>query len=403
MKKVLPTFPDGGTRAWLVVLGVAALNFATFGMTVSWGAFQSYYEQTLLHDYSSSTISWIGSLQFALIFMPGVFTGRILDMGYHKLPLGLASAFYVLCTFLTAECKEYYQFLLCQGFGMGLACGFIFPPTLGIVSQWFHKRRATAFGITASGTSLGGIVFPILIRFLLPSLGFKWTVRVLAFIVAFALLLGFLATKTRIPPRPIKKWFNADVIADQGLLFYSAGSFFAFLGMYAILTFLAVSAVVKGIDRSSAFYFVSIMNGASIVGRLSAGVLGDIFGPLNLLIPFTFIAGIVSYAWPYAHNYGGFVGISIVYGMAFGAYVGLLPSPAASLGPIETVGERVGFQLSFMSIAILIGSPIAGAIRARPLGFRGTGIYAGSCIMLAVVCLVLTRRVAKKTWFRGKI
>lgn len=29
VKKVLPTFPDGGTRAWLVVLGVAALNFAT--------------------------------------------------------------------------------------------------------------------------------------------------------------------------------------------------------------------------------------------------------------------------------------------------------------------------------------------------------------------------------------
>ena len=52
--------------------------------------------------------------------MPGAFTGRILDMGYHKLPLGVASVLYVLCTFLTAECTEYYQFLLCQGFGMGV-------------------------------------------------------------------------------------------------------------------------------------------------------------------------------------------------------------------------------------------------------------------------------------------
>jgi hypothetical protein len=63
--------------------------------------------------------------------------------------------------------------------------------------------------------------------------------------------------------------------------------------------------------------------------------------------------------------------------IAFGAFIGLLPSTAATLGPIHTVGERIGFQLTFMSIAILIGSPIAGAVQARPLGYTGAGIYAG--------------------------
>jgi hypothetical protein len=104
--------------------------------------------------YTHSLCSaWIGSLQFALIFMPGSITGRLLDMGYYKLPLGIASVFLVLCALLTAQCTEYWQFLLCQGFGCGvrfpiaqyrqllikhiqLASGFIFPPTLGLVSQW---------------------------------------------------------------------------------------------------------------------------------------------------------------------------------------------------------------------------------------------------------------------------
>ena len=44
-------------------------------------------------------------------------------MGYVKLPLALASALLVTATFLTAECKEYWQFLLCQGIAIGV-CHF---------------------------------------------------------------------------------------------------------------------------------------------------------------------------------------------------------------------------------------------------------------------------------------
>ncbi|KAG9052339.1 hypothetical protein FS842_010032 [Serendipita sp. 407] len=398
-----PTFPDGGLRAWLVVLGVFSLNFATFGIAVSWGAFQAYYEQNTLRGHSSSSIAWIGSLQFSLIFMPGSITGRLLDMGHHKLPLGLASALLILCAFLTAECNRYWHFLLCQGIGIGLACGVIFPPTLGLISQWFHARRATAFGITACGTSLGGIVFPIMIRFLLPSVGFKWTVRILAFVMSFALLLGFLTTATRLPPRPVKRLFGLDVVKSKNVLLYAAASFFAFLGMYAILTFLVISAVVKGIDRNLAFYFVSIMNFASIVGRLTAGILGDKFGPLNVMIPFTVGAALVTYCWPYAHTIPGFVLIAVFYGISFGAYVGLLPSPAASLGPLHSMGERIGFQLSIMSIAILIGSPIAGEIRSLPLGFRGTGAYAGSFIILGAAFMLFTKKAVTKRWIGGRI
>ena len=54
------------------------------------------------------------------MFMPGLVLGRLSDMGYLRLPVFLASALLVTCTFLTAECKEFWQFLLCQGFGIGV-------------------------------------------------------------------------------------------------------------------------------------------------------------------------------------------------------------------------------------------------------------------------------------------
>jgi MFS transporter, MCT family, solute carrier family 16 (monocarboxylic acid transporters), member 10 len=74
--------------------------------------------------------------QYSLIFLPGLPIGRLFDKGYFKLPLFCASIILVGATFVTAECKEYWQFLLVQGFIIGLACGVIFGPVLGAVATY---------------------------------------------------------------------------------------------------------------------------------------------------------------------------------------------------------------------------------------------------------------------------
>lgn len=63
-------------------------------------------------------------VQYSLVFIPGLVTGRLFDMGLFRIPLALASAFLVVATFLVAECKEYWQFLLCQGFAVGVSGKF---------------------------------------------------------------------------------------------------------------------------------------------------------------------------------------------------------------------------------------------------------------------------------------
>jgi hypothetical protein len=85
--------------------------------------------------------AWIGSIQFSLIFMPGLFTGRFVDFGYFKLPVGLAGAMLTLTTLLTGQCQEYWQFLLCQGLGLGVSHrefqGF-FPLMTPQARLWFY-------------------------------------------------------------------------------------------------------------------------------------------------------------------------------------------------------------------------------------------------------------------------
>jgi MFS transporter, MCT family, solute carrier family 16 (monocarboxylic acid transporters), member 10 len=52
--------------------------------------------------------------------MPGLFVGRIFDLGWFRLPLFLGSVTVVIAAFLVAECKTYWQFLLCQGILVGV-------------------------------------------------------------------------------------------------------------------------------------------------------------------------------------------------------------------------------------------------------------------------------------------
>jgi len=87
----------------------------------------------------------------------------------HKLGI---SVILVVATVVTAECKEFWQLLLCQGLLTGFACGMIFGPLPAIVSQWFTKRRSLAFGVIAAGSSLGGTIIPIAARHLVELIGY---------------------------------------------------------------------------------------------------------------------------------------------------------------------------------------------------------------------------------------
>lgn len=77
-----PPPPNGGTKAWLQVLGAFFLNFNTWGLSNSFGVYQTEYSRSLLASSSQSQIAWIGSLQAFLMLFCSVLAGRALDAGY---------------------------------------------------------------------------------------------------------------------------------------------------------------------------------------------------------------------------------------------------------------------------------------------------------------------------------
>lgn len=387
-------YPDGGWRAWLVIAGTASGTFATFGFVNAWGVFQAYYEQTLLSTTSPSTIAWIGSIQYALVFIPGLVTGRLFDMGILRVPVVVASAWVVMATFLVAECTTYWQFLLCQGFAVGLGCGVIFGPLLGVVAHWFKKKKGLALGVNAVGSSLGGTLFPIATRNLIQEVGFKWTMRILGFILLACLTFTCLTLKSRLPPKENSGSFiNLRAFRSAAYSVYCAAGFFTFLGLYTVLTYIDVSATFVGIDENFSFYLVSIANAGSAVGRIGGGLLADRYGSLNVMIPATFFAGVFTYIWPFVTNKGGFAVVGLLYGVSSGVFVSMVAAPLITMGEAHEVGRRLGMCFTVLAVGAVTGPPISGAINSATDGYKAVGYYAGSAVMVSVFLLVLTRHL----------
>ncbi|OBZ67648.1 Riboflavin transporter MCH5 [Grifola frondosa] len=387
-------FPEGGLRAWLVVLGVTCGMCATFGFVNAWGVFQAYYTENLLRGTDPSTIAWVGSVQYALVFMPGIAFGRLFDMGHLRVPVITASVLLFVATFVTAECTEFWHFILCQGIAVGLSCGTIFTAAVGTVPHWFRKKLGIALACMTLGSSVGGTVFPIILKKLIEHQGFKWTMRIMAFILLALLIVCNITIARRLPPKPKPGPFiHLGEFKNPAYSIYTLSAFVAFLGLYTCLTYIDISAVLAGVDPNFSFYLLSIANACSIIGRLGGGITADRKGPLNVMIPGTLIAGIMTYIWPYVKTKGAFIVVAVIYGIFSGVFVSLIGQPIVRMGNVEDIGMRAGMVFSIMSLGALAGPPISGAIENSTGNFKAVGIYAGSCIMASVLLLVVTRQI----------
>ncbi|OCB85136.1 MFS general substrate transporter [Sanghuangporus baumii] len=395
--------PDGGLEAWLLVVGGFFLSLSTFGYFVSWGTYQAYYETVLLVSNTPSQIAWIGSLQYSLIFLPGLLAGRLFDLGYFKPTLITASAAMTIANFLIAECSKYWHFVLCQGLLLGLAAGCIYIPCIAVVSHWFKHRRPVAFAIISFGGSVGGIIYPIIVRNLLPTVGFKWTVRTIAFINLATFIFAIFTMRSRLPPPDIlPNLLDVRTFLTPAYLFYVLSTFVAFLGLYTPLTFISVSAELIGLDPSFSFYLVAIANAASAVGRLSSGVLAVSYGPVNVMVICTALAAVFTYIWPFVTTKASFIAATILYGITSGAFICLFAIPVAHLGATHDVGRRTGLQMTVMAFGALAGPPISGVIKQHHSTFHEVGIFAGTMIAGSIFLMLASKFCAVRSLFTGK-
>ena len=152
---------------------------------------------------------------------------------------------------------------------------------MGVTAQWYYHHRGLASGVTFTGGSAAGIVFPIAMRRLFTSVGFGWTIRIVGFVLLGSLVVANLLIRPRLKPRKslTGKVVDLSALKDTRFLLLGMAIFFSDLGLFGPITFLTSYALAQGIDPNLAYYIIAILNVGSCIGRVVPGILADKIGP----------------------------------------------------------------------------------------------------------------------------
>ncbi|EGD85256.1 hypothetical protein H112_08987 [Trichophyton rubrum D6] len=364
----LDDFPEGGARAWAVAIGTAGIAFCTLGVINSFGVLQGWYQVHQLEDRTASEISWIGSTQALFVFGGGVIGGPLFDL-YGAKVIRPAALLYVVSIMLTSVCKEYHQFVLAQGILGGLSNGMTIFPAMSAGPQYFNKRRAAAMGIGIAGSSLGGVVWPIV-----------------------------LTVKARLPPQKTQ-FFLWSSFKETPYLYLVAAGFFGFLGVFTPLFYLPIYAYIQGAGVSLAFYLAAIFNAASFVGRVVTGILADKLGRFNMFFAATITSGLLTVCWLEVHTDAALVVFACFFGFCSGAVTtGMAVSFTSIPKDPRNIGTYMGMGMGIAAIAALVGPPINGALLSGR-GFASMAYFSESVNFLAAFMVVIAKHSTTKGIF----
>jgi len=246
----------------------------------------------------------------------------------------------VFSIMMTSLCKELYQFILAQGILLGISMAMICCPMVTIISQHFKRQRAAAVGMVIAGSSLGGVIWPIVVHELLqkPNIRFGWTMRIVGFIMLP--ILGVSCISARPPEssestdkenrnnqKKSAQKIDWSILRNPVLHLTCLAFFIIYFGMFAPFFFTTSYAISKGFSSNLSFYSISILNGASLFGRIIPGIVADRYGKFNCCILATGFSGIIALCWTSVESVAGLVVFAAAYGFSSGVSIPVFFSP----------------------------------------------------------------------------
>lgn len=284
------------------------------------------------------------------------------------------------------QAHRIWQQFLAQSVLFGITVAFGAQPALTVAGQYFERRRALAMGVVAAGSSVGGVVLPILFAQMIPRIGFAWSLRVGALLLLCCYLVAMVVSRARYPPKRLASL--ADLLDFRGFLdlrysCLAAGAVVGSLGVYVPFYYLESYCLVLDPTSPIAPYLLPLINASSLVGRIAGGWAADRLGRLNILYLMTILCGLSCLAlWLPSATPTILVPFAILFGSASGVFISVMPAATGQFIPTDKLGARLGAFGTVTAIAFLVGTPIAGALiqSSTREGYRPLILFGGCCL-----------------------
>lgn len=317
--------------------------------------------------------------------------GPFYDRGHLRLILATGTFLMVFGHMMLSLCTSYWQVLLAQGLVVGVGGGCLFVPSLAVMQPYFSAHLGLAVGVAATGSSVGGVVFPVVFTNLIERVGFPWTTRVIGFLCLATLVVPLTLSRMRSRPPAARSFFDRTALTDGPYLLCVFACFLGYVGCYAAFYYMSLYGEKEGwVSTDLALYLVPILNAGSVVGRAVPNWVSDKVGPTNVVMPgmyytlypisrtrpwpchwslvFTvcpgaFMTGVVLLCNLAVRNAAGVIVTALFLGFFTGVFIATPPVLLVRLTADKSkVGTRMGMAFAVIGLGVLAGGPGSGAV-----------------------------------------
>ncbi|XP_021937048.1 monocarboxylate transporter 10 isoform X2 [Zootermopsis nevadensis] len=406
--------PDGGTRAWLVMIASFLCNGILFGVintySVIYVDLQKKLEDKGITE-ASSKASLVGSLAIGSTFffspLAGIITDRIGIRWTTFVGGAMASGGMLLSSFSNSVEFLYLTYGVLFGVGASLA----YTPSLVILGHYFKRYLGVVNGFVTAGSSVFTIVMPYALAFLLKTVGLEATMlfmsALIAVIMACALLFKPLPG-ANIPPSPsrtsrlykhgvwscVRNVINVDIWKKKKYVIWALAVPSALFGYFVPYVHM-LKLVEDNFKDGDGKILVMCLGITSGLGRLIFGKIADIPRVNRIFLQqISFILiGVLTMLLTVTNKFELLVVIALFMGLFDGCFISLLGPIAFEICGQKGATQAIGFLLGLCSIPLTVGPPIAGLIydhtKSYTLPFLLAGIppIVGALILFLVCCV----------------
>jgi MFS family permease len=390
--------------AWIVVAG-SVVVLAIYAITISsFGIFLKPVTSDLGWERGAFSLAMTIALFGSGLL--GILSGRLSDKHGPRFLVTAGGLLVGTGFLLMSRVTTLWQVYLIYGFLIAVGASALFVPIVSTIPRWFSTKHGLAIGLTFSGMAIGGMMGPLLAQFLISSHG--WRGGYVALGLVSLVLMPLVAQVLRHSPGRIgaipygesqsrqaeltAKAPRASMSLGQAMRtsrFWLLGSmlFCALFIHQTMMAHLPPHAIDIGIAPAAAAILVSVMGGASLVGRILAGFLSDRAGA-RFSVTIWLLVTTLALVWLLlAKDLWTLFLFAAIYGIVQG---GFLISHNLTIGNLFGPRNLGAIFASVMVMGLLgasLGAPVAGSI------YDNLGNYDAAFVItlvLGAVALILS-------------
>ena len=335
-----------------------------------------------------------------------IFIGQIMDRMPSRLFVPAGLALFAISLVLISIASGFLWIGLIYALVLPVAYHLAGPlAAMSLIARNFEHRRGLALGLGAIGASLGGVILPLSLTFLLADFGWRLSLQALGALAALFLMpLSYLVLRSECLPKSPSEGADrrsrriglSALLRNRGFRIYAGSIFLAFVSFFAIQSNVAPYLADLGVGSAGVATVLASMSLASVAGKLVAGVLADRLDNRLLFGVASGLSATGAFLLMGTPAFEQALGAFIALGFGFGAYLPLNSSLAIRIFGAQNVATILG-ALSLVVTLCAISPVLAGLIRDR-VGSYDLALAVGGASALCSIALISMLKVSVPTW-----